>query len=247
MAKGIFIIGTDTGVGKTVFSAGLMYLLLKNKFNAGYYKPIASGEIVMGDRSVPADAWFVKIASGYREEEEDITPFSFKNAVSPHLASRLENRPIDFGIVQEKLTRLSGKYDRLLVEGCGGLAVPLNDQGYLLCDLIRDTGLNCFLVSRAGLGAINHTLLTLEYAGKRGIQIKGIFMNGYAGSIVEKDNLETLKRLTGHPAIFPVPELQGVDVEALKTGNLRTAFENEIDIGLVVNLMGDLKPGEAVG
>ena len=129
------------------------------------------------------------------------------------------------------------KYDWLLVEGCGGLAVPLTESGYLLCDLIRETGFGSFLVSRAGLGAINHTLLTLDYAGRRGIRINGIFMNGYTGSMIEKDNIEMLRKLTGHPAILPVPEIQGVDVDLLKHGNLRETFEREIDIESVMKLM----------
>ncbi len=245
MAREIFIIGTDTGVGKTVFSAGLLYLLLKNGLHAGYYKPIASGEVQMGGRPVPADACFVKIASGYPEKEEEITPFSFRNAVSPHLASRLENKPIDFELVRKKMALMSGKHDWLLVEGCGGLAVPLTDHGYLLSDLIGETGFSCFLVSRAGLGAINHTLLTLDYAEKRGIRISGIFMNCYTGSMIEKDNIEMLRKLTGHPAIFPVPELQGVDVDLLKQGNLREVFEREIDIGSIMKLMS--QSGEAAG
>ncbi len=237
MPKGLFVIGTDTGVGKTVFSAGIMHLLLKNKYRAGYYKPIASGEIDMGKRSVPADAWFVKIASGYAEEDEAITPFSFKSSVSPHLAARLEGKPIDFSRIREILAFLKRKYEWLLVEGCGGLAVPLSSEGFMLYDFIRELGFSCVLVARAGLGTINHTLLTLRFAEDRGIAVKGIFLNGYAGTEIEADNLETLKRLTGHPCIHTVPALEGTDVEALKTGNLKEAFEKKIDPTLISGLM----------
>ena len=237
MPKGLFVIGTDTGVGKTVFSAGLMYLLLKQNYKAGYYKPIASGEVDMKKASVPTDAWFVKLASGYAEEDESITPYSFKPSVSPHLAARLTGREIDPSRIKEGLELLKTKYEWLLVEGCGGMAVPLKDNGYMLYDLILNLGLSCILVARSSLGTINHTLLTLRFAERLGIAIKGIFLSGYAGSEVEADNLQTLKNLTHHPCIVTVPALEGTDVEALKTGNLREAFERSIDITQVVKLM----------
>ena len=239
MSKGIFIIGTDTGVGKTVFSAGLMYLLLKNKYKAGYYKPIASGEIDMGGGSVPVDATFIKITSGYTEEDEWISPFSFRAALSPHFASRLEGRKIDFAIVKERLAGLKQKYDVIVVEGCGGLAVPLDDEGTMLYDLIRGLGLSCFLVARPGLGTINHTMLTLRAAESLGIAVKGIFMNGYTSSMIENDNIETLKKLTGHPVIVPIPVVKGIDVENLKTGDLRSVFEKSIDVPMLVGLLDE--------
>ena len=237
MTKGIFIIGTDTGVGKTAFAAGLMYRLLRSGCRAGYYKPVASGEIEMGNQSVPNDATFVKIVSGYGEEDKTITPFSFKAALSPHFASRLEEKRIDPNLIKMRLMDLKQKYDCLIVEGCGGLAVPLNDDGWMLYDLIRYLGLGCFLVARSGLGTINHTLMTLHMATDLGIMIKGIFMNGYSGSAIERDNIETLKKITGHPSIFPVPAISGLDVEHLEMGNLKAVFDRSLDLENIVNLM----------
>ncbi len=237
MSRGIFIIGTDTGVGKTVFSAGLMHLLLKHRYNAGYFKPIASGEIDMGGGSVPIDATFVKVVSGYSEEDERITPYSFRTPVSPHLAARLEGREIDFGVIRERLNDLKKTADLVVVEGCGGLAVPLDARGTMLYDLIRQTGLGCFLVARTGLGTINHTLLTLRVADDFGIAVAGVFMNGYTGSAMERDNIETLKRLTGHPAIFTIPQARGVDVDNFKAGELRTVFEQSLEVERLAGLM----------
>lgn len=246
MPKGLFIIGTDTEVGKTVVSAGLMYLLLKGGYSAGYFKPIASGEIETEGWSVPADASFVKIASGYAEAVESVTPFSFKRAVSPHLASRLENRAVDFELIMDRLRLLTQKYDCMLVEGCGGLAVPLNSEGFMLYDFIRQIGFtSCLLVARAGLGTINHTLLTLRFAESLDIDVRGIILNGYTGTEMEADNLETLKKLTAHPFIIPIPALNGVNVERLATGNLQAVFDRSLDIRSVVSLMETLMTGLA--
>jgi dethiobiotin synthetase len=237
MTQGIFVIGTDTEVGKTVVSAGLMYLLRKKNYRAAYFKPIASGEVDPEYGSGSPDACFVKAVSGFDEEERNITPFAFKNAVAPHLASRMEGRPIEPSVIQSAFHDLSRRYEWIVAEGAGGIAIPLNDEGYMQYDLIRDLGFSCFLVSRTTLGTINHTLLTVRYAESLGIRIKGLFMSGYGGSDQERDNIETIRKLTGIPAIFTIPVLAGVDTERLQAGNLRTVFDERIDIDEIAALM----------
>jgi dethiobiotin synthetase len=240
LAKGIFIIGTDTGVGKTVVSAGLMHVFLSQGYNACYFKPVSSG-MVDGETSPgPTDVLFVKAASGLEEDERTINPFSFKAPVSPHLASRLEGRAIDVEVIKERLQELTHRYDYIVAEGCGGLAVPLNDDGYLLGNLIQDTGFDCVLVARTGLGTINHTLLSVNYAQGLNIRIRGIFMNGYTHSSLEDDTIETLQKLTGLPVLAIVPALQDVDVEKLKIGDLREVFEKTMNIHEFIKGMGDL-------
>ena len=151
MAKGIYIIGTDTNVGKTVVSAGLMYLLLAEKYRSAYFKPVASGAVVVNGVIEAIDAVFVKAASGFIEKRENITPFVYKNEVAPHLAARLEQRPIDVDLIKDRLQYLKERYEWIIAEGAGGLAVPLNDEGYMQYDLIRELGFSCLLVARAGL------------------------------------------------------------------------------------------------
>ncbi len=240
MPKGLFIIGTDTEVGKTVVSAGLIYLLLKKQYTAAYFKPVASGEVRVGNIAGSADACFVKKASGFAEQESNITPFAFKNAVAPHLASRMENKPIDIAVIKDRLQYLKERYEWILAEGAGGLAVPLNDNGYMQFDLIRELGFSCLLVSRAGLGTINHTLLTLRFAESLGIKIKGIVLNGFTGSVIEKDNIETLGKLIHSARIFIIPAVDGIDTEKLLVGNLRDVFEKTIDIEDVLGLMDSI-------
>ncbi len=237
MPKGIFIIGTDTEVGKTVVSAGLMHLLIKNNYNAAYFKPVASGEVLLGGSYKSADASFIKTVAGFSEDEKNITPFSFKNAVAPHFAARLEGRIIDLAIIKNTLQNLKKRYELIIAEGAGGLAVPLNDKGFMQYDLIVELGFPCLLVSRTGLGTINHTLLTLRFAKSAGLVIKGIVMNGNGQSPVEIDNIETIKKLSGIAEIFTIPALKGVETEKLQTGNIADEFEKNFDIKKIIGLM----------
>lgn len=237
MSKGIFIIGTDTEVGKTVVSAGLMHLLLGNKYKAAYFKPVASGEVMVGGSYQSADATFVKTVSGFAEDPKNITPFSFKNAVAPHFAARLEGRSIDLAVIKDILQYLKNRYELIIAEGAGGLAVPLDDRGFMQYDLIRELGFPCLLVARTGLGTINHTLLTLSFAQSAGLTIKGIVINGNGQTEAETDNIETIRKISGIPAIFTLPALAGVDTEKLQPGNIRDVFESTIDIGEIIGLM----------
>ena len=240
MSKGLWIIGTDTEVGKTVVAAGLMDLLLRKQYRAAYFKPIASGMTHIGGMSRSLDACFVKTVSGFDEEEHRITPFAFKNAVAPHLASRMENRPIDAVVIKEAFQYLRERYDIIIGEGAGGLAVPLNQTGYMQYDLIRDLGFSCLLVARTGLGTINHTLLTLRYAQSLGICVKAVFLNGYTGSEMERDNRAMLTQLVGSMPFFTIPACAGVDSEQMRTGNLKEIFTEAVRIEEVVGFMEEL-------
>ena len=237
MSKGIFIIGTDTEVGKTVVSAGLMHLLLENNYKAAYFKPVASGQVLLNGSYQSTDATFVKAVSGFAEDSKNITAFSFRSAVAPHFAARLESKSIDLAVIRNILQYLKNRYEFIIAEGAGGLAVPLNDQGFMQYDLIRELGFPCLLVSRTGLGTINHTLLTLRFAQSEGLVIKGIVMNGDGQTSVEIDNIETIRKLSDIPAFFTIPALHGVDTEKLQSGNIADVFEKNIDIKKIIGLM----------
>jgi dethiobiotin synthetase len=237
MSKGMYIIGTDTEVGKTVVSAGLMHLLLANKHKSAYFKPVASGAAVINGVTEAIDAVFVRTASGFIEEGKNITPFVFKKAVAPHLAARLEQKPIDVEVIKDRLQYLKGRYGWIIAEGAGGLAIPLNDEGYMQYDLIQELGFSCLLVARAGLGTINHTLLTVHFARSVGLRIKGIIINGSTQSLAERDNMETITKLAGVSAIITVPALIGVDTEKRQIGNLKEVFEKSIVINEIMTMM----------
>lgn len=226
MIKGIFVIGTDTGVGKTVVSAGLMRRLRTDGYQACYFKPVLSGAGCLDGRPVPWDTLFVKKLSGLTEDNQNITPYAFKTPVSPHLASELEKQAIDLAVIKGKYQYLKDKYDYLVAEGCGGLAVPLTSGGYMLSDLIKELGMSCLVVARAALGTINHTLLTVKYAQNLAIKVRGIIINGYTGGICEDDNIKTIEKLSGLPVIAVIPMMKGIEVENLQTGSMQEESEN---------------------
>lgn len=237
MSKGIYIIGTDTGVGKTVVSAGLMHLMLTKKNRSAYCKPIASGAVVVNGVTEATDAMFVREISGFTEHGENITPFVYRNEVAPHLAASLENMPVRVDLIKDRLQFLKERYEWIIAEGVGGLAVPLNDEGYMQYDLIRELGFACLLVARAGLGTINHTLLTVQVARHAGLKIKGIVISGYTGSILEMDNVRTITQLAGVPSVINLKALTGVDTGKRHAGNLKEVFGKSIVMDDVMAMM----------
>lgn len=240
MTKGLYIIGTDTGVGKTVVSAGLMHLMLTKKRRSAYFKPIASGAVVVNGVTEATDAMFVREISGFMEHKENITPFVYQNEVAPHLAASLEKMPIRVDVIKDRLRFLKERYKWIIAEGAGGLAVPLNDEGYMQYDLIRELGFACLLVARAGLGTINHSLLTVQVARRAGLKIKGIVISGYTGSIMEKDNVRTIQRLSGIPSVINLKVLTGVDTGKRYAGNLKEVFEQSVVMDDVMTMMEEI-------
>jgi len=201
MTKKIFITGTGTDVGKTYVSALIIKKMREAGYDCGYFKPVLSGVFEMGGHLVDSDANYVtKLA------ELDILPNEclskwWKEAVSPHLAAKRKNQEIDIDKIKYDYNRLVKRYEYLLIEGAGGITCPLiinNEEKYLLKDLIWELGLSIIIVADAGLGTLNSTLLTVEYARENGIEIEGIILNNYeADNFMHWDNLEQIENLTG--------------------------------------------------
>ena len=204
MTKGIFIIGTDTDVGKTVVTAGIMHVMRSNGYNATYFKAALSGVFEVGNDLIPGDTKIVCDVSNLEEAYDNITPYVYKASVSPHLAAKLENKPIDLDVVREKYDYLKGKYDYIIAEGSGGIICPLIDDErglYTLENLIVDLNMSVVIVARAGLGTINHTVLTVKYIESLGINIKGIIINNYTENFLCNDNIKMIEKLTKVPVI----------------------------------------------
>lgn len=131
ISKGVYIIGTGTNVGKTVVCAGFMYLLRSKGYNAGYFKPVSSGGIERDGRLISYDVSFVKTISRFEETDDKINPFRYKTPVSPHLASVIENLEVDKKLIFTNYKKLAENYEFIVIEGCGGLVVPLTREGYM--------------------------------------------------------------------------------------------------------------------
>ncbi|MDF2547510.1 MAG: dethiobiotin synthase [Anaerosolibacter sp.] len=241
MAKGVFIIGTDTDVGKSVITAGLVYLLRRHGYNGVSYKAVQSGGIEENGRLISADARFVNNVAGLDESLERINGYCLKTPVSPHLAAQLEGVKLEKPVILKKYQWLCGKYDYVIAEGSGGLVVPLIDEGYMVYDFAKDLDLPVLVVSRTGVGTINHTMLTVKYAQAAGLRVKGMIMNGYKGSAAEEDNVKMVQKLTGLPVVGVIDRLEDVDVEKGTFGKLKEEFERKIDIQVLLEMMEDAK------
>lgn len=178
--RGFFITGTGTDVGKTVATAVLLRGLLRADIDAVPCKPVQTGvdQGFIGDGRSP-DLSFVLRATGLKPPSEEIplmAPCVYKNACSPHLAARIEGREPDMDLIRTSLRSLGERHEMVLVEGAGGILVPIVGRT-LMADLARELGLPVIVVAMAGLGTINHTLLTIEALRSRGLQVAAVILN----------------------------------------------------------------------
>lgn len=234
MPKGIFITGTDTGVGKTVVSAGLAMALRNRGMRVGVMKPVATG--CFGDgRLVSADAVYL-FEAAENEYAPLTSPVRFRNPVAPSIASIYEQKEVDLNSIRKAYHELQKHYDYLIVEGIGGMLVPIK-KNYLVANMIREMNLPVLIVSHVSLGAINHTLLTVDSALIRGFLIKGIIFNraplvNY--SLAELTNPRVIHELTGLPVLGTLPDVVDLDVERCRFGNLKAIFEERINIDQIL-------------
>lgn len=215
MSKGLFIIGTDTDVGKTFVTAQLVKKLIKEGVKAGYYKAVLSGGFYDGDTLIPGDAKEVLEVSGIDENYEKCVSYILEHAVSPHLAARLEGIDIKLEKILEDYKAIGDRYEYLCVEGSGGIICPIkitDEEIILLEDIIKLLDIPTLLVARAGLGTINHTTLTIQYLEQKGIDVRGIILNEYEfGNMIHEDNKEVIEKLTGVKVVGIVPKGQASD------------------------------------
>jgi len=189
--KAIFITATDTGVGKTITVYVISILLKALGYSVGIMKPVQCG----GN-----DAKFLKA----------LNPFYAPEPLSPHLAFRRSKIKFDKRRVQECLKKLCSRHDIVLVEGAGGLMVPLT-KGYYNADLIADLKAEVIIVGRLGLGTINHSLLTINEAQRRGLKILGlVFCETKPGrrGLPESTNPQEIERLSGVKVLGIIPYLK---------------------------------------
>ena len=201
MSKNLFVTGTGTDVGKTYVTALLVKKLREAGYASGYYKAAMSGNDRDGDgKLIPGDARFVQRTAGIAQPLEEMCPYVYEHAYSPHLASRLEGDPVDLNVVEERFRAIAPRYDYITLEGSGGILCPLcfDERKIQLEDVIRRLDLNCLMVADAGLGTINSVVLTAHYMRDRGLPLAGILFNHFhPGDVMEEDNLKMCEYMTG--------------------------------------------------
>jgi dethiobiotin synthetase len=170
----IFVTGTDTGVGKTIVTAALARHYSQLGISVGVMKPVESG--VVDPLQLGKDAALLKWAAGCDEPDELIAPYRFKAPLAPDQAAKLEQRTVALGDIVTRARALTSRYQLVLIEGAGGLMVPLAG-GLLVADLIKQLEAELLVVTRPDLGTINHTLLTVFAARTMEIPVCGMILN----------------------------------------------------------------------
>lgn len=222
MPNGFFVTGTDTGIGKTVVAGALIMALRAKGINACGMKPVETGCKRINGTLIPSDGTFLKQIARMDDPIEHITPFCFETPAAPSVASEIEKGDIDIRLIKERFQNLQKKYQPVIVEGVGGLLVPIKND-YFVIDLVRELALPLIVVSRPSLGTINHTLLTVNYALKEGIKVAGIiinFSNRPENTAAEKTNPAVIRKLSPVPVIGTFPYLENLEDETIKKAAL---------------------------
>lgn len=210
MANTLFVTGTGTDVGKTFVTGLLLKKWQEAGTNAAYFKAAMSGNDRRPDGTlIPGDAVHVKSISGIPQPLEEMCPYVYETAVSPHLAAKLEGAPIQLDRVLNEFDALCARYDTVTMEGSGGILCPLRfDETIIqLTDLIRARDLPCLLVADAGLGTINSVGLTAAYMAAHGIPLKGIILNRFRpGDVLHEDNRRMCEAVTGKKVVACVKD-----------------------------------------
>lgn len=212
MSKNIFITATGTDVGKTYVSALIVKKMREAGFNCGYYKPVLSGVKEENGILLESDCNYVLNTAGLKSSANDCVTYWWREAVSPHLAAERFGEEIDINRIKADFKRKNEEYDYLLIEGAGGITCPLrlhNGEKYLLKDLIKELDTSIIIIADGGLGTINSTLLTVEYAKQNKINIEGIILNNFVpNNFMHQDNLKQVEYLTGIKIIATVEKNQ---------------------------------------
>ena len=209
MSKKIFITATGTDIGKTFITALIVKKLRAAGYNAGYYKAALSGADITENGIIPGDAYYVNKIANINETIDNLVSYVYKEAVSPHLASQIEGNPVEMNKVIEDFNNSLSKYDYLTMEGSGGIVCPIryDHKKIMLEDIVKELGLSTLIIADAGLGTINHVVLTVEYLKNRNISIKGIILNHYIeGNLLHEDNIKMIEKITEVPVIALVKE-----------------------------------------
>ena len=223
MSKNIFVTGTGTEIGKTYVAGLLVKKLHEAGEKSAYYKAAMSGNDKDADGNlIPGDAKFVKELGGIDQDLNEMCPYIYEKAYSPHLAAQIEGNPVNLDYVVEKLRGLEKKYDYITLEGSGGILCPLrfDDEEIYLEDFVKKAKLSSIIVADAGLGTINNLVLTALYMKEKGMKVKGIIFNNFIpGDVLQEDNIKMCQHMSGLKVLACVKKGDkdlDIDIDKLK-------------------------------
>lgn len=215
--KGYFITGTDTSVGKTVVTACLATLFKSRGEDVGVMKPIETGVDPECSSSANSDAKFLMEVTGVQDPLEDVCPYRLKPSASPYQAARIEGKELDPEKILKRFRTLQSKHSMMLVEGIGGLLVPITSR-VNVADLALQMGLPLIIVSRVQIGTLNHTLLTINAARQHGLQVKGVILNSSDDSewdVIEAEQGSLMEKFSDTPILGTCPYIHNVSGESV--------------------------------
>ena len=223
MSKNIFVTGTGTEIGKTYVAGLLVKKLHEAGEKSAYYKAAMSGNDKDVDGNlIPGDAKFVRGLGGIDQDLNEMCPYVYERAYSPHLAAQIEGNPVNLDYVVEKLRDLEKKYDYITLEGSGGILCPLrfDDEEIYLEDFVKKAKLSSIIVADAGLGTINNLVLTAFYMKEKGMKVKGIIFNNFIpGDVLQEDNIKMCEHMSGLKVLACVKKGDkdlDIDIDKLK-------------------------------
>lgn len=236
MANGIFVTGTDTGVGKTIVAAVLSRVLKLRGVDVGVMKPVTSGCEEREGQLVSDDAELLAWAAGV-ECNEDVAPYLLREPIAPVEAARIDGVRIDTERIANSFNNLCTRHQFVIVEGAGGLMVPLNG-GVLMADLALHLNLPLLVVARPNLGTINHSLLTCFSAGQMGLEVRGVVVNRFPlnPGLAEKGAPHQIGSLCGSPILGIWDDVDGSQEE--KVEKLAERFNGDPKSDIILRIIG---------
>ncbi|WP_079526218.1 dethiobiotin synthase [Halobacillus hunanensis] len=214
MGEGIFVTGTDTGIGKTFVAAGIAAALSQKNVDVGVFKPMLSGD----NREDPeSDTMILKSMSGDKSPPSDITPFQFEEPLAPYLAAKRQGIFVNKTDVINSWNHIKHRHSFNIVEGAGGITVPYG-KDFLVSDIMKEINLPVLVVARPNLGTVNHTFLTVDYARRCGLNVLGVVINGFnseKAGVAEHTNPELIEQFCKVPVLGVIPQIDKRDKKTL--------------------------------
>lgn len=225
----IFITGTDTDVGKTVITAGIAAVMQSLGYTVGVFKPVQSGAIKKNNEYLSPDLKFVNLIDPNVKTK---CSYNFHYPVAPYLASIMEKVPIEKRKILKDYNEFKQECDFMIVEGAGGILVPIY-HNYIVADLIKELNIPTVIVARPNLGTINHTLLTIEAALNRNIEIAGIIISNYPTNtkdIAMRTAAHFIKEFSDVKILGTLPRIESLRKGMINPEQLIDAVINNIDV-----------------
>lgn len=230
MERGVFITGSDTGVGKTVVAGAIAAAIKAQGLDVGVMKPISTGAREIDGKLVSEDARYLKKIIGGTDADELVNPIRLKPALAPTMAAAESGITIDIDKVWKAFEELKEKHEFMVIEGIGGLMVPVDDK-LLVADMALKMDMALVIASKHSLGAINHTLLTVECAKSRNLRVKGIVINMLKD---DRDFVSEIEKYSSVPILGTIPFKKDVSVENCTFGDIVEHFRREVNISRIM-------------